>query len=290
MTPQLKLLSDENTPIQPLPLQIAALYGFPLQYHVQADDVLMYAVQDWISGVAQTDKPRKMWDDTKRAFKQASVELSDSIGQLPYHATNGRMYQMDFAADVMLYQITQRLRANTGIRNEVLEFLAKAGAFIDELRQDPESIEEKAASLRQKKAVAAGKDEAWQAAREMGVMTRKQFTAVLVALNPEVNIGRATNDVYVGTLGTNAQGLRKALQIGAKENPRDHLPRLGLIYVMAAEEAARIRLAGYADDDTLPVETIHSTITAIARAVGLQAADMARILGIDLATGKVLLK
>lgn len=278
---------DEKT--QPLPLQVAAKYDFPLQYHTSDADVILYAVQDWIAGVAKTGSPRDFWSKVKKRFQKSGIELYPSCLQLPYRATNGKTYKMDFANDVTLYRITQRMDAETGIRNEVLDYLAKAGAFMDELRQDPESIEVKAATIRQVKAARAGKDDAWQAAREMGIVTRKQFTAAVMGANVNADMGRATNGIYQGVLGMNADGLRAHLGIGAKQNPRDHMGRVALGYTMIAEEVVAIHLGGYADHDVIPVSVIYNTINTLSRAVGVQAQDMARMVGIDLATGRPLL-
>lgn len=286
---QLSLWAElDSSKTEPLPLQIAAQYGFSLQHHTQDDDTIVYAVQDWIAGVGQSDQPARFWKDLQKRAKKTGTELFASCVQLPYRASNGRTYQMDFATDETLYLITQRMDTNTGIRNDVLSFLAKAGAFVDELRQDPEAAELKIAAHRQQQN--ATRDAAWQAAREMGIVTRKSFMAMLLTVNPEINAGQATNDVYRGVFGTDAKGLRERLDIGTKQNPRDHMSRLGVMYVMVAEEACRIQLAGYGDDDVLPLPVIHRTIQTIAKATGVQAQDMALTLGIDLATGLPLLK
>lgn len=287
---QLSLWAElDSSKTEPLPLQIAAQYGFPLQHHTQDDDTIVYAVQDWIAGVAQTDdmqQAKNIWQMVQRRVKSTSVVMT--LVRLPYRASNGKSYKMDFATDETLYLITQRMDTNTGIRNDVLSFLAKAGAFVDELRQDPEAAELKIAAHRQQQN--AHHDAAWQAAREMGIVTRKSFMAMLLTVNPEINAGQATNDVYRGVFGMDAKGLRERLDIGAKQNPRDHMSRLGVMYVMVAEEACRIQLAGYGDDDVLPLPVIHRTIQTIAKATGVQAHDMALTLGIDLATGLPLLK
>lgn len=301
MTPQLSLF-NENDAQQPVPLEVAALYGFPLQHHVQADDTIVYAVQDWISGVAQAQDPQRA-KNIFQMVKRRAISVTETLVKLPYRAANGKTYQMDFADETTLYQITQRMDANTGIRNDVLTYLAKSGAFVSLVRQDQEAAEIEIGTLRRaktlksehrsanKKAIQqAEKDPTWQLAREMGIVTRKQFTAALVALNPHINLGRATNEVYEGTLGTNADGLRKALEIGSKQNPREHLSALALGYVMISEESCRIQLSDYADDDILPIEAIHAVIVTVSEAIGLQAEQWAKTLNVDLITGRKLLK
>jgi hypothetical protein len=118
---QIQLFSDieDNQPVQPLPLQIASDYNFPLQYHQTPDDVIVYSIQDWIAGVGQAAEPRDFWAKLKKRLKTVNPQLWTSCLQLPYIASNGKSYKMDFADDVTLYRITQQMSTNTGIRNEV---------------------------------------------------------------------------------------------------------------------------------------------------------------------------
>lgn len=279
---------EDNQPVQPLLLQIASDYHFSLQYHHQADDVILYSIQDWILGIAQSSDPQRA-KNIYQQIKKRSGSAHGKLSKLPYVATDGKTYKMDFADDVTLYRITQQMGTNTGVRNTVLEFLAKAGAFVDELRQDPESAQQKIALHRQTQAAKAGRDASWIATREMGVMTRNQFTAALVAANPDMNIGEATNTVYKNVLGQDASGLRKTLHIGQKQNPRDHMSELALIYTMATEAAVRAQLSGYGDNDLLPLQVIRDVIHTIAARTGKQAHETAALIGIDLISGQKLL-
>jgi hypothetical protein len=288
MTPQLKLFEENDQPMNPLPLQIAAQYGFSLQYHQQSDDVILYNIQDWIAGVAQSNDPQRA-KNIYQQIKKRTGSLRGKLSKLPYVATDGKSYRMDFADDVILYSITQAMGTNTGIRNDVLDFLAKAGAFVDELRQDPEAAQQKIANYRQSRALKAGKSNTWVNARETGVMTRNELTALLTAVCPDMNIGEATNIAYKGTLGHTAKGLRDILGIGPKQNPRDHLGEIALIYTMASEAAVRSQLSQYAGGDIVPAHVVRNVIAVIATATGKQAQDMAHLIGIDLVTGKPLL-
>jgi hypothetical protein len=73
---------------RPLPEIIAAYCGFPLASK-PAEGKQYYAIQDWIRGVAQTNEPRKFWDQMKRRLKKAGVELSLSYRQFSYTASAG---------------------------------------------------------------------------------------------------------------------------------------------------------------------------------------------------------
>ena len=290
MTSQMTLFSHNNQADHPLPLQIASEYGFALQCHTQDDDTVVYAVQDWIAGIAQATAARDFWQKLKKRLdKTGYSELYARCLQLPYRASNGKTYQMDFADDETLYQITQRMDTNTGIRNDVLTFLAKAGAFVDELRQDPEAAQQKIATHRQSQALKSGKPASWIAQREMGVITRNELTALVVKVCPEMNIGEVTNIGYKGTLGHDAKGLRKMLAIGEKQNPRDHMSEVALAYTMVHEASVRALLSGYAGSDFVPSDVVRKVIQTVADSTGKQAQETAKLIGVDLVTGRKLL-
>jgi len=122
---------------RPLPEIIASNYGFPLAYH-DIDGARYYAVQDWIRGVAQVSDPAKFWHDIKRPLKKAGIETSALCRSLPNRAGDGKMYKRDHADAETLYRITQRMDVQTGLRDDVLKFLAKSGVVIDEIRIDPD--------------------------------------------------------------------------------------------------------------------------------------------------------
>jgi hypothetical protein len=128
-----------------LPERIAAHYGFQLASKEHIDGKRYYAVQDWIKAVAQPDTdPRIFWNKMKRQLRKAGIDFSTKCQKLDYRASNGKTYKGDYADAEILYQITQRMVANTGLREAVLEFLAKSGVVVGELRVDPEKAIEAA--------------------------------------------------------------------------------------------------------------------------------------------------
>lgn len=284
----LMLFGDDNMPQKPLPLQIAQQYSFPLQHHQVSDDVMLYSIQDWIMGVAQTGEPQQAKNIFQYIKKRAGSVLS-TLTKMPYTASDGKVYKMDFADDVALYSITQRMSTNTGIRDNVMSFLASAGAFVDELRQDSESAQHKIANYRQARALKSGKEPAWIAQRETGVITRNELIALVVKVCPEMNIGELTNIGYKGTLGTDAKGLRQKLEIGPKQNPRDHMSEVALAYTMVHEATVRAHLMGMAGDDLVPPQIVRKVVQTAAESIGKQAQETAALIGIDLVSGRKIL-
>jgi hypothetical protein len=88
-------LSDTNDE-RPLPLIVAEKWMFLLSY-VTLEDKILYSVQDWIRGLTSAKDIRTIWADIKR--RSNLNQVLDSIQQLPYTATNGKTYQMDFVND-----------------------------------------------------------------------------------------------------------------------------------------------------------------------------------------------
>lgn len=288
---QLSLFGTGSQQGQPAPLRAAAYFGFPLQYHTEDNDTIVYSVQDWIAGVAQTAQARVMWKQLKARAVSGKETIEFPCISRPYTATNGRVYQMDFASERTLYLIVQRLGANTGIKTAMLEYLADCGVLVSELMSDPETAMLKIDNVRKSSIAKTITDPEHRAIREMSVETRKAFTQAAKQANSDVNIGELTNDVYQGVLGMKAADLRKVLRLGANGNPRNHMSKLALIYTMAAEEASRHELLNkFEDDDIVPLPVIRGLVKRISDATGFQADHMAQLIGIDLLTGTKLLK
>ncbi len=70
-----------------LPLIVAEKWGFPLAF-VETEDGVFYAIQDWIKGLTSAENIRRIWSDIQRSGN--FTELSDSIVQLPYTASNDK--------------------------------------------------------------------------------------------------------------------------------------------------------------------------------------------------------
>ena len=54
-----------------------------------------FSVVDVVQVLAQTDRPRKYWNDLKTKLKKEESELSEKIGQLKLMAADGKKYQTD---------------------------------------------------------------------------------------------------------------------------------------------------------------------------------------------------
>jgi DNA-damage-inducible protein D len=284
-------LFDYTVPETHVILQIANDFGFKIQHYTTDSDETLFAIRDWVAGVSQSENPNDFWQKLKgRLTKAGQKELWTRCPKLPYLATNGKTYQLEFADDMTLFEITTRMDVNTGVRNAVLQYMAKSAAFVDKLRLNKREAAALLNQMADDEDVARGKDVKWIDAREKGIQTRNRFTKTLVDQNPDVSIGQATNNVYQGVFGMKAAELRDMLHLKTRANPRDHMSRLALIYVQLAEEIATIELEGYQDADIVPLNTVYRIVSRMASRAGIQAQEMASELGIDLLTGQKLLR
>jgi len=252
-----------NQDARPLPLIVAAKWGFPPAY-VEAEGDIFYAVQDWIRGLTGTEDIRKIWSFMQR--NESLFQMSSSTRPLPYVASDGKTYQRDFIHDKGLYLIAQNLRSTKSrpALAAIKQFLAEAGAFVDALRHDPK----------------------WLSERLEGKVKRNLFvstlTAACVISLTRWHYGTATDDIYKGIWGRTAAYLRAELQLPPKANLRDHQPRTALHYQGIAEEAAAHRLGNRQE---LTWQEAREIVKTVASMVGRQAKEMSDFLELDLATG-----
>ncbi len=284
---QLVLFEGLEYADRPLPELIARRFGFPLARRDE-DNVRYYAIQDWIRGVAQTDvtASSELWRLMKRRLKKAKIETRSWCTSLGYRASDGKTYKRDHATDAGLYLITQHLKTDTGIRNQVLDYLARAGVIVDEIRRDPSKAFELGRAAYELK----GKDDRWIRSRIEGKFKRNLFTAALQAAlaDPQpVHFALATDDVSVGLFERTTAKLKAELGLPKDVNLREYLSDLALSYLSIAESIIAQRLGAQTE---LTWDEADAIIVQVAALIRPQVQATSEHLGIDVATGKPLLK
>lgn len=210
----------------PLPLLVAKRWGFNLTY-VKGIDGYLYSIHDWIYGVTQTSNVRAIWADFKRRANLS--ELLASTQQLPYTHPNGKTYQMDFTTDKGLYLITQHLRVTKSrlALDEIKQYLASAGVFVDEARLDPGSAAEELYDREYRKLLAEGfsPDEAqeWLDVRFKSKKQRRIITGIwnVRGINKPKDFADLTNQIHRVALGMTAT--RHKRQLAVKDTPRNYI-------------------------------------------------------------------
>lgn len=282
MTTQLNLWNDDQPhDNRPLPLLVANKWSFAIQ-HYENESGYLYAVQDWIAGLTDTDvrKAQLSWAKLK-------IQMSISNQQLDYIAADGKTYQVDFTDDKGLYSIAQNLRstAKRPQLKEIKDYLATAGAFADEMRLDPSKGIEAGVSHYERQ----GKSAEWIETRATGIFSRKAFTAALVASIVDLTkdtYAHATETLYKGLWQRTTRQLKGELNLNSKQNVRDAMSSIALAYTSIAEMASARKL-GEAQEvpETVAMEIIYE----IAKLISQQAKQTAALLGVDPFTGQPLL-
>ncbi|MDQ7024002.1 MAG: hypothetical protein Q9P01_16180 [Anaerolineae bacterium] len=293
---QLPLISNsidnDNTP---LPLIVAKRWNFPLA-HIQTENGMVYAVQDWMRGLTGQKDIRNLWSMFKKT--DAGKRMSNSIVRLPYTTSNGRVHKRDHVDDKGLYLIAQymRVKRDRPMLDEVRRFLASAGAFVDEVRREPDKL---AKTMKDADKLLdafidyhrkRGKNDRWIQMRIDSKIKRNKFTAALSEFVIDVltpyHYAVATDDVYRGLWGRTAANLKKELQLTKRKNLRDHQPTIALHYQSIAEEVCAQKLG---QRQELTWQEARDIICTIAKIIGRQAQETSELLNMDLATGKQLL-
>lgn len=282
---QLSLFAEENASHNlPLPLVVAERWGFSLQYH-EIGDEHWYAIQDWIAGLIPDDDANKAW----RNMKTQPVFSKDTLKKMPYRASNGKTYKIDFATAKILYDVAQYLRltkerhALAAIRS----YLSEAGAFMDEARLNPEIAQARMMEARRQKMERLGKGDEWLAERLEGMVARdgiEQAVKLYIANPQRWHYAMITNTEYIELFGRDASTLRS--QNGGVA-PRDGMTHYALSALRIAEYGIADMMKGRKEVTFNEALEIVAQITDIVRPMieGMQDA-----LGIDLATSRPLLR
>jgi hypothetical protein len=293
-------LYNDDQDLSPLPQLVAQKWNFQLAQHRKEDQVF-YAIQDWIRGLTGEEngsKISRMWVDLRQ--KNPVFETFVSIESLPYKASDGKTYFRDHTIDKGLYMIAQTLRVTKArpALAAIKKFLAEAGAFVDEVRRDPNTVllsgaltPEQAIDAAIQVYRAQGKPDNWIRARLEGKIKRNLFTAALTAAVLETLTPRhyatATDDVYQGLWGRTAAYLKGELSLPKSASLRDHQPMLALHYQGIAEEVAAHQLGERVE---LTWAEARQIVQKVAAFIGQQAKATSDLLKLDLATGKSLLE
>jgi hypothetical protein len=257
---------------------------------------MYYAIQDWMRGLTGENDTRKIWS----YFKNQPIwsQMSSLTRRMPYVTSDGKTQRRDYTTDKGLYLIAQYLRVkhDRPVLDEIRRFLAASGAFVDEVRREPEKMFE---SVKDPDTLLnafieyhrkRGKDDRWIHMRIDSIMKRNLFTAALAEYVSDLlarqHYATATDDVYRGLWGRTAGALRRELDVSAKGNLRDHQPTLGLYYQGIVEEVCAQKLG---HREVVSWDEARDIIKTIAAIIGRQAKETGQLLQQDLATGKPLL-
>lgn len=249
------------------------------------DGVAYYSLVDIVREFSSTEaEARYYWRDTKNRLKKDGFELWGQISQSKLTAPDGKKRLTDVADAETCMRIVQSIPSPKA--EPVRQWLARVAVERIEEAADPElgvrRAHERAAETYKRR----GKDDKWISGRLKGIDDRKAFTDMLqkhVADIAGKHYGQATNRLYLGLWGRDAEQLRRDLGLPPGTNIRDYQPNLAHHY-QGIVEITVAAILGQSEQVT-PEQALH-IIEQVASMIGAQASELGFLLGIDPATGQ----
>ena len=194
-----------------------------------------FAVVDVIAVLTDSAKPRDYWYRLKKREKESSgVELSTICRQLKLESTDGKKYKTECATTEGMFRIIQSIPSPKA--EPFKQWLAKVGYERVQEIENPELAAERAREYYK----ALGYDDKWIETRLQSIQVRGQLTDEWKNRDVKEGLEYAilTAEISKATFGLvpseykNLKGLQK-------ENLRDHMTNLELIFTMLGEEQTR---------------------------------------------------
>jgi DNA-damage-inducible protein D len=194
-------------------------------------DEWWFSVVDVIAALTESEKPRDYWYRMKtRVSKDAQVELSTICRQLKIKAPDGKNRETDCSNTEGLFRIIQSIPSKKA--EPFKKWLAKVGYERVQEIEDPELAQKRTRSLYKAK----GYSDDWIEKRMRGITIREELTDEwdTRGINEQKDFGILTAEIHQATFGLKP-GEHKSLKELKRENLRDHMTNLELIFSMLGE-------------------------------------------------------
>ncbi|MBU2637443.1 MAG: Bro-N domain-containing protein [Nanoarchaeota archaeon] len=196
-----------------------------------------FSVIDIIGALTQTDRARKYWSDLKVKLMEEGFELSEKIGQLKLIAEDGKLRPTDCANTKNMFRIIQSVPSPKA--EPFKQWLAQVGYDRVEEIQNPELAQKRMKELYKAK----GYSDDWVEKRVRGIAIRDELTDEWKkrGLLEEREYAILTAEISKATFGMTPSEYKQFKGL-KKENLRDHMDDLELIFTMLGE-ASTTRIA-----------------------------------------------
>ena len=192
-----------------------------------------FSVIDVIEAITDSDRPRKYWSDLKsKLTSEGFIEVSEKIGQLKMTAPDGKMRDTDCANTETMFRIIQTIPSPKS--EPFKRWLAKVGYERVQEIENPELGTKRTKALYKAK----GYSDDWIEKRMRGIAIREELTDEWK--KREVKEKREY-EILTAEIAKAAFGItpsqHKSLKGLKRENLRDHMTDLELIFSMLGEAA-----------------------------------------------------
>jgi hypothetical protein len=197
------------------------------------NDEWFYSVIDIIGTLTDSKTPKRYWSDLKiKLIKEEEFQLYDFIVQLKFKAADGKNYPTDCANTEGVFRIIQSIPSPKA--EPFKRWLAQVGYERVKEIEDPELASQRARDLYKAK----GYSDTWIEKRMRGIQIRDELTDEWKnrGVIESKDFGILTTEICKATFGITPTEYKqqKALK---RENLRDHMTDLELIFTMLGEAA-----------------------------------------------------
>lgn len=196
------------------------------------EDAWWFSVVDVIQALTDSTNPRDYWYKMKvRVKKEGETELSTLCRQLKVESADGKKYNTDCANTEGIFRIIQSIPSSKA--EPFKQWLAKVGYERVQEIENPELASLRARELYEQK----GYDKGWIDKRMRGIQIRADLTDEW----KERDVGDSkeyailTAEISNATFGMTPSEYKKHKGLKGKENLRDHMTDLELIFSMLGE-------------------------------------------------------
>ena len=185
---------------------------------------------DVIEALTDSTNPRNYWSMLKKRESEQGIELSTFCVPLKMPSADGKYYETDSATTKALFRIIQSIPSRKAEPFKL--WLAQVGYERVEEIQDPELAQERMKKLYEQK----GYSKSWIDRRLRGIAVREDLTEEWnkrgIETKEEFSI--LTAEISKASFGITPTEYRKFKGL-TKENLRDHMTDLELIFTMLGE-------------------------------------------------------
>ncbi len=199
------------------------------------EEAWWFSIVDVVEVLTETANPRRYWSDLKRKLEAEGFgELYEKIVQLKLESSDGKKYATDCADTPTMFRIIQTIPSPKA--EPFKRWLAQVGYERVQEIEDPELAAARARDLYRAK----GYPEDWIEMRMKSIETRQQLTSEWktrgVQEGKEYSI--LTAEIARATFGVTPSE-HKEIKGLERQNLRDHMTNLELIFTMLGEETTR---------------------------------------------------
>ena len=211
------------------------------------DNQWFFSVVDIIGALTDSENPRNYWNMLKaRELKQSQVQLSTFCVQLKLTSSDGKTYKTDCVNTEAAFRIIQSIPSPKA--EPFKRWLAEVGYQRFQEIENPELAQQRMRQLYQDK----GYPDDWIEKRVRGIAVRDELTGEWQkrGIQDQKDFAILTAEISKATFGLTPADYKKLKGL-KRENLRDHMTDLELIFTMLGE-AATTEIARNKDAQGLP--------------------------------------